>query len=594
LSICPNARGVNCRTRRRSKYALVVDIEMKGRNEEMKKIVVIGGVAAGLKAASKVRRNDPQAQITVVERGDIISYGACGMPYYVSGDVDSIDNLMKTPVGVLRSPAYFKNIKNIDVLTRTVATKIDRQEKIVMVKNLVSGEEVSLPYDKLVLGTGASPVRPPLPGIELANILTLWHPRDAETVRKGLENGTFRKAVIVGAGLVGLEMAEALKGWDVDVTVVEMKDQIFPAFMDPEVAGVIRKHLEEQGVKVLTEEKVTGFGGAQTVNSVETDKRSVPADLVILALGARPNVELARDAGLAIGTTGAIAVDDRMRTNDPDIFAGGDCVENTNIISGRKVFAPMGSTANKQGRIIADNVCGGDERFRGILNTVVVKVMELNVGRTGLCEREAKELGHEYITVMVSGHDKPHYMPDAKLITVKLLIDVATRKLLGMQGVGMGEIAKRVDVAASVLTFGGTINDIFDIDLSYAPPYNSPIDNMATAANSAMNKLAGAFKGITSLQAREKMASDKTVFLDVRTPDECKQIRIAGCKNIKYIPLGQLRSRLQELDKEGEVVAFCKISLRGYEAECILEGEGFKDVKVIEGGIFAWPFKCEK
>ncbi len=560
----------------------------------MKKIVVIGGVAAGLKAASKARRNDPQAQITVVERGDIISYGACGMPYYVSGDVAHIDDLMKTPVGVLRSPAYFKNIKNIDVLTQTVALKIDRQAKTVLVKALASGEESLLPYDKLVLGTGASPVRPSLPGIGLGNIYTLWHPHDAEAVRKGLAAGTFKKTVIIGAGLVGMEMAEALKKWNVDVTVVEMQEQVFPAFLDPEIAGVIRKHIEEQGIQVLTGEKVTGFDGVQTVISVETDKRSIPADLVILALGARANAELARDAGLAVGVTGGIAVDDHMRTSDPDIFAGGDCVENTHMISGRKVFAPMGSTANKQGRVIGDNICGGDEVFRGILNTVVVKVMALNVGKTGLSERDAKDLGYEYITVMVSGHDKPHYMPGAKLITVKLIVDVATRKLLGMQAVGEGEVAKRVDVAASVLTLGGTIQDMFDIDLSYAPPYNSPIDNLAAAANSAMNKLAGKFRGITPLQAKEKMTSEKTVFLDVRTPDECKQIRIADCKNVQYIPLGQLRSRLQELDKDGEVVAFCKISVRGYEAECILEGEGFTDVKVIEGGIVAWPFRCEK
>ena len=560
----------------------------------MKKIVVIGGVAAGLKAASKARRNDPQAQITVVERGDIISYGACGMPYYVSGDVAHIDDLMKTPVGVLRSPAYFKNIKNIDVLTQTVALKIDRQAKTVLVKALASGEESLLPYDKLVLGTGASPVRPSLPGIGLGNIYTLWHPHDAEAVRKGLAAGTFKKTVIIGAGLVGMEMAEALKKWNVDVTVVEMQEQVFPAFLDLEIAGVIRKHIEEQGIQVLTGEKVTGFDGVQTVISVETDKRSIPADLVILALGARANAELARDAGLAVGVTGGIAVDDHMRTSDPDIFAGGDCVENTHMISGRKVFAPMGSTANKQGRVIGDNICGGDEVFRGILNTVVVKVMALNVGKTGLSERDAKDLGYEYITVMVSGHDKPHYMPGAKLITVKLIVDVATRKLLGMQAVGEGEVAKRVDVAASVLTLGGTIQDMFDIDLSYAPPYNSPIDNLAAAANSAMNKLAGKFRGITPLQAKEKMTSEKTVFLDVRTPDECKQIRIADCKNVQYIPLGQLRSRLQELDKDGEVVAFCKISVRGYEAECILEGEGFTDVKVIEGGIVAWPFRCEK
>jgi len=561
---------------------------------KMKNLVVIGGVAVGLKAASKARRNDPAAQITVVERGEIISYGACGMPYFVAAEVDQVNELMKTPTGVLRTPAYFKSIKNIDVLTQVEAMKIDRQAKTVLVKNLISGEESILPYDKLVIGTGASPVRPLFPGIDLANIYTLWHPRDAEAVRKGVQTGKFTKAVIIGAGLVGMEMAEALREWELDVTVVEMQDQVFPAFLDPDVAGMVRKYAEEKKIKVLTGEKVTGFVGEQAVSAVETNERTIPADLVIMALGARPNVTLARDAGLTIGTTGAIVVNDRLQTNDTDIYAGGDCVENTNIISGRKVFAPMGSTANKQGRIIGDNICGGDERFRGILNTVVVRVVTMNVGKTGLTEKEAKDLGYEYFTVMVSAYDKPHYMPESKLLSVKLIVEAKSRKLLGLQAAGEGEVAKRVDVAASVLTLGGTINDLFDIDLSYAPPYNSPIDIIAVAANAAMNKLAGTFKGVSSLQAKEKLTADNVVFLDVRTPVECKQIRIADCKNIQYIPLEQLRSRLQEIDKTKEIVAFCKISLRGYEAECILEGEGFENVKVMEGGIMSWPFRCEK
>ena len=560
----------------------------------MKNIVVIGGVAAGLKSAAKARRNDPEARITVVERGDKVSYGACGMPYFVAGDVDSIEDLMKTPAGAIRNIDFFRNVKGITVLNRTLALRIDREARTVLVKNQDSQEESLLPYDKLVLATGASPVRPPLPGIGLTNIFTLWHPDDAVAVRKGLERGHYKNAVIIGAGLVGLEMAEALKQWELGVTVVEMQEQVFPAFLDPELAGIVRKHLEEQGVQVLTGEKVTGFEGLEALTAVTTDKRNLPADLAILALGARPNVELAREAGLMIGTTGAIAVDERLRTSDPDIYAGGDCVENINRISGRKVFAPMGSTANKHGRVIGDNICGVDAVFAGILNTVVVKVMDMNVGKTGLNEREVKELGYEYITVTTAGHDRPHYMPGAKLMSVKLIVDATNRKLLGMQAAGAGDVAKRVDVAASVLTMGGTIDDIFDIDLSYAPPYNLPIDNLAAAANSAMNKLAGKFHGISPQQAKEKLESETTVFLDVRSPEECKQIRLADCRNIKYIPLGQLRRRLEELDKKGEVVAFCKISLRGYEAQCILEGEGFEDVKVIEGGIISWPFRCEK
>ena len=560
----------------------------------MQRIVVIGGVAAGLKAAAKARRCNPEAKITVIEKGELISYGACGMPYYVSGDVDTIEELMKTPVGALRDPAFFKNVKDITVLKQTLAIAIDRQAKTVRVKKLVDGEEDVISYDKLVIATGASAFKPSLPGIDLANIYQLWHPNDAKAIRQGLEKGIFKSAVIIGAGLVGMEMAEALTNWEIPVTVVEMKDQVFPAFLDADMAGIAAKYAQSKGITLLTEETVVRFTGKSTVKSVETDNRTIPTDLVILAIGARPNVELAKVAGLTIGATGAIAVDDELRTSDPDIYAGGDCVENTNLLSGRKVFSPMGSTANKHGRVIGENLCNAHVKFKGVLNTVVVKVHDLNVGKTGLTERDAKELGYEFITAMVSGHDKPHYMPGAKIITVKLIVDVASRKVLGMQAIGEGDVSKRVDVAATALTFGGTIDDLFDIDLAYAPPFNSPIDNVAVAANTVMNKLTGKLKGISTLAAKEKMSDGQCVFLDVRSPGECSQIRLANCNNIKYIPLGQLRSRLTELGKEVEIVAFCKISLRGYEAEVILEGAGFSKVTVMEGGIVAWPFACDK
>jgi len=437
-------------------------------------------------------------------------------------------------------------------------------------------------------------VKPPLPGIELANIRQLWHPDDAKAVRQGLENQQFKNTVIIGAGLVGMEMAEALSKWNLNITVIEMKDQLFPAFLDPEIAGITAKYTREKGITILTGEKVTGFLGNGKVTTVETDQRNILADLVILAIGARPNVELARAAGLNIGVTGGIVVDEYLQTNDPDIYAGGDCVENVNMLTGEKVFAPMGSTANKHGRIIGENLCGGSSKFRGVLNTVAVRVLGLNVGKTGLTEADAKRLGYDYITVMTAGHDKPHYMAGAKVISIKLIVDVNTRKVLGMQAVGEGDVSKRVDVVATTLLFGGTIDDLFDIDLSYAPPYNSPIDNVAIAANSVMNKLAGKFKGISSLEVKELMGNGKTIFLDVRSPEEYQQIRLANCPTMQSIPLGQLRTRCHELDKDTEVVALCKISLRGYEAEGILEGAGFKNVKVLEGGIVSWPYECDK
>jgi NADPH-dependent 2,4-dienoyl-CoA reductase/sulfur reductase-like enzyme/rhodanese-related sulfurtransferase len=559
----------------------------------MMKIVIIGAVAAGLKSAAKARRVNPQAEITVVDKGALISYGACGLPYYVSAEVDDIEELMKTPAGVLRNPEYFKSVKDITVLSQTLATGIDRNGKTVQIKNLVNGDESSLPYDKLVLATGASPLKPALPGMELSNIFTLWHPDDAKAIRKGMEQGKFKNVVIIGAGLVGIEMMEALKIWTNNVTVIEMKSSVFPAFLDPEIAALVDKYIIEEDINLLTNERVVKFEGDGAVSAVVTDKRTITADLVIMSLGVRPNVELAAAAGLEIGVTGAIAVNSMLQTSDPDIFAGGDCVENVNIISNRKVFAPMGSTANKHGRIIGENLFGGNARFKGVLNTAIVKVMDMTVGKTGLTERDAKELGLDYVTVISAGHDKPHYMEDATIIAIKLIADPKTRKVLGMQSVGEGDVAKRVDVVASILTLGGTIDDLFDIDLAYAPPYSSPIDNIAVAANALMNKIDGNLKGISSFQARELLENSKTVFVDVRSAAEFKQARIAGYDSIVNIPLGDLRSRLGELNKDDEIVTFCKISLRGYEAEGILEGEDFKNVRVMEGGLFTWPFESE-
>ncbi len=559
----------------------------------MEQVIVIGAVAAGLKAASKLRRCDPRAQITVIDKSEIISYAACGMPYYVSGDVDQINQLTSTPAGAQRTPGFFKNVKDITVLTKTLATKIDRDNKTVTAKNLATDEETVLPYTKLVIATGASPLKPPLPGIDLGNIYQLWHPDDAKAVRYGIDQGIFKNAAIIGAGLVGMEMAEALKKRGLNVTVIEMKDRVFPAFLDEDIAEAVGKYVRSKGISVLTSEKVQRFTGNSKVENVETDQRTIPADLVILAVGVRPNVELARAAGLEIGATGAIAVNEYMQTSDPDIYAGGDCVETTNMITGKKVFAPMGSTANKQGRVIGENICGGRTAFRGVLNTAIVKVMDLSVGKVGLNEQNAKENNYDFVTVMVTNHDRPHYMPGAKPITLKLIVDAKNRKLLGAQAFGEGEIAKRIDVISAALTFGGTIDDLFSMDLAYAPPYSSPIDNVAIAANAMMNKLAGALKGISTIEAKGKMQTGKTVFLDVRSPDECKAIRIAGCDNICYIPLGELRKRCGELNKDDEIVAFCKISLRGYEAALILEGEDFNNVSVMEGGILAWPFACE-
>lgn len=455
----------------------------------MQKIVVIGGVAAGLKAAAKVKRENPAAQVVVLERGRLISYGACGMPFYVAGEIPEIDNLMMTDKGELRNQAFFHQDRGIDVWTQSLATAINRAAKIVQVKDLVTGREYGLPYDQMVIATGAIPLKPDWPGSELTNIHQLWHPDDAIAVRKGIEQGMFKRAVIIGAGLIGMEMAEALHRQKLEVTVVEMKEQVFPALLDSECAEAVSQYARYNGITVLTGEKVERFTGDGVVQTVVTDRRTLPADLVILAVGVRPNAELAREAGLVIGGTGAIAVNEYLQTSDPAIYAGGDCVENTHLVSGQKVFAPMGSTANKHGRVIGDNLCGLKVKFRGVLNTAVVRLMDLNIGKVGLTEREAKQLGYDYVTATVSGRDKPHYMPESGRLTSKLIVHAQTRQVLGAQILGDGRVDKRIDVIAAVLNFAGTVDDVFDIDLAYAPPYSSPIDHVAVAANAIMNKL---------------------------------------------------------------------------------------------------------
>ena len=455
----------------------------------MQRIVVIGGVAAGLKAAAKVRRLDAEAQITVLERGELVSYGACGLPYFIGGEVEQVRQLMSSPSGTLRTPEFFKKAKNLDVLTRMEAVAIEREAKIVHALNLETGAKQQFAYDKLVLATGASPLKPAWPGVEKENIFHVWRPQDAAAIRRGLETQKYEKAVVIGAGLIGLEIAEALRMWDVDVTVVEMKNQLFPALLDEDMAQELELSLAAKGLQFLKEEAVEAFGGDAQVREVKTDKRTLTADLVILALGARPNVELARQAGLEIGTSGAIAVNEYLQTSDKAIFAGGDCAENTHRVSGEKVFLPMGSTANKHGRVIGENLCGAGVKFGGVLGTAAVKLFEMQVGRTGLNERQGAAAGFECVSVTVAGYDRPHYMKAARKVLLKLTADAVSGQLLGMQAWGEGDVVKRVDVAAMALSLGATVDKLFDADLAYSPPFNSPIDMLAVAANKLTAKL---------------------------------------------------------------------------------------------------------
>lgn len=553
-------------------------------------ILVIGGVACGTKAASRLKRLLPHADVTIIEKGDIVSYGACGLPYYVEGLFPRIETLTETPVGVARTPAFFEKAKGVKVLIGTEALSIDRKAKTVTVKDLATGKTDKMNYDKLVLATGGYPLSPPIPGLDLKNVWFMRRPNDAYTIVKEIEAQNLKRAVLIGAGFISMEMSEALVKKGLDVTMVEMEDQIMPAVLDKDVAMFSAKHLRQKGVKLVLSERVTGIGGEGEVSSVDTEKQSIPADLVVVAVGTRPDDRLARDAGLQCMDRGGIVVNEYCRTSDENIYAGGDCVVShyVNNIVGSPLYVPLGSTANKHGRVIANHIAGITVPFSGIACTSIVKAFDFTIGRTGLTEKQARELNLDIETTTWAGTDKPHFMPDSKPFIIKMIAGKRDRKLIGMQVAGMGDGAKRLDVAASVILFGGTLDQLADVDFAYAPPYGPALDPLATCTHLLINKLDGIAAGISAFEAKKRIEDGNVVLLDVRMPNEVAAMPFPY--DVVNIPLGALRQKTESLPKDKDIITFCKISLRGYEAQRILNAAGFNRVCFIEGGVVGWPF----
>jgi len=555
--------------------------------ETQNNIVVIGGTACGPKAAARARRCDPQARITIVEQGKDLSTATCGLPYYVSGVIGSQEDLVR------RGHDFFRDIMNIEVLTRTKALAINRKAREVEVLNLETNRVLTIGYDKLVLATGSIPVVPDLERRDLRGIFTLTKIKDANAIRNLISQHETNKAVVVGAGLVGLEMAEAFVSQGLEVTVVEAMDWVLPALLDFEVAAYVERHLRGKGVNLLLGQRVTGFEGDANgrVRKVVTEATEVETGLVLLALGARPNIKLAQDAGLTTGSTGGISVNHYLQTSDSDIYAGGDCVENVNRITQQKMLAPLGSTANKHCRVIGTNVTGGCETFPGVLGTAIAKVFDYNVARVGLSELQAREAGYDVVASLVPGYEHATYYPKGKEILVKLVAERSNNRLLGGQVAGPGETAKRIDVLATALTFGATVDDIANLDLAYAPPYNSAMDPLHNAANVIRNKQSGYANALTPMEVKNKLESgDDFVFLDVRSPGEWEACRIE-VPQARLLPLRELRTRLSELPQNTEVVTFCQTSVRAYQAQRILDGAGFRSIKFMDGSIAVWPYE---
>lgn len=561
---------------------------------EKKKVLIIGGVACGAKTAARLARIAPECDITILERGEHLSFAGCGFPYFVGDVVKEYKELVCTPLGIIRDANFFRNVKNITVHTGCLATKIDRKKKTVTASNSATGAEDIFPYDELVLATGASPIRPPIPGNDLNGVFTLWTMPDALALKSAVGSGSIKSAVIIGAGLIGMEVVEALTGRGIKVSVVDFLPTPLPALVEDDFGLRVKKAIEKKGVDFYGGEKVLeilGEGGV--VTGVTTDKRTLDVDMVLLAVGIRPNTNLAKEAGLELAPNGTIIVDKHLRTSDPFIYAGGDCIQSTHAVTGKPVWQPMGSTANRQGRVIADNIAGLDTPFGGVLGTGILKLFNLTIGKTGLNEAQARENGFDPVSILIEGPDRPHFMPGMGSLSIRLVADRKSRKLLGAQFMGGGVADKRLDSLVAAITGGMTVDMLADADFAYAPPFSTALDPTTHAANALRNKMDGLVRTYTPKELTERMKKpDPPLLLDVRTPAE---LDLQGRLPYEFvnIPLGKLRERLGELPRDREIVAFCKISVRGWDALAALKTAGFSNFALLEGGVMAWPYELK-
>jgi NADPH-dependent 2,4-dienoyl-CoA reductase/sulfur reductase-like enzyme/rhodanese-related sulfurtransferase len=555
-----------------------------------KKIVIIGAVALGPKVACRLRRLDAAAEITLIDRDSIISYGGCGIPYYVGGDISDIEELYTTTSHALRDPRFFAECKGINVLTRVEALAIDRRQKRVRVRHLDGGKEEDLDYDKLVLATGAKAVRPPFPGADLPGVYTVSDLHDAKNIKDLMTSGRVGSAVVIGAGAIGLEISEALTDlWGISTTLIEMEDQVLPTLLGKCIARLTARELERRGVELLLEERVMEITPGESDGSlqVRTSRATLSADLVVLAAGVRPNTRLAREAGLAIGMSGGIQVDRRLRTSDPHIYAGGDCIELRNLVSGENMMMALGSLANRQGRIIATNLSGGQSHFPGTVGTFCVKVFDMAIGKAGLTFRQAKLSGFDPVYAVVSQADHAHFYPGSEIIYISLLADRRTRKILGIEAAGAnGDAVKgRVDTVAVLLRHGVDVDEVCSLETAYAPPYASAMDVINNAGNALDNLLAGRNRPIDAADFLKEFGHSGIRVLDIRGEKEATPF-IARFGKLWYnIPQDQLRRRVAEIPREEPFYLLCDTGPRSYEAQVFLDSCGISATRHIQGGL---------
>jgi NADPH-dependent 2,4-dienoyl-CoA reductase/sulfur reductase-like enzyme/rhodanese-related sulfurtransferase len=554
------------------------------------KVIIVGGVAGGASCAARLRRLDEHAEILMVERGPYVSYANCGLPYYIGGVIEEESKLL------VATEETFRGTFAVDCRTRCEATSISPAAKTVELNNHATGKVTTERYDKLVLSPGAAPIRPPLPGIDLPGIFSVRTVPDVRVIKEWIEQDSsdlteenrssqfgpirrMKRAVVVGAGYIGLEMAENLVHRGFEVTIVEMLDQVM-APLDPECARLVERHMTQHGVRLALNDAVAAFEqtGAAAVEVVTKAGKRYPADIVILAIGVRPETALAKAAGLEIGQRGGIRVDEHMRTSDPDIFAVGDAVEVKDFITGEWTLIPLAGPANRQGRIVADVISGRDARFRGTQGTSVIGVFGATIATTGANEKLLDRLGwDDFEKIYLFPNSHAGYYPGAKTIVLKVIFRKSDGRLLGAQGLGLDGVEKRIDALAMAIQAGMTVYDLEGSELCYAPPFGSAKDPVNFVGMVAADVLRG------DMPLRHWPSVDGDFLLDVRNPAEVATERVEGAVNI---PLPQLRSRLGELPRDREILVICRSAQRAYYATRILLQNGF-NAKNLSGGMLS-------
>ena len=539
-----------------------------GKENRKVKVLIIGGVAAGTKVAAKLKREDFGADVTILTMGKDISYAGCGLPYYVGDVIRDRKQL------IVNTPASFEKLTGVRVVTETEAVKVNRQEKTVEAVSAVTGERSVYGYDKLVIATGASPIKPPLEGMDLEGVFFMRTPEDAITLRERIEAGDVKRAVVVGGGFIGLEVAENLLARGIKVSVIDMAPHVLPGF-DPEMAEYVEEHLADKGIMTFTGTRLEGFLGEGRLEKVQTSRRAMKADLAVLSIGIRPNTGFLADSGIELMPNKTVKVDAYFRTSDENIYAVGDCATVTNRETGQPAWSPMGSSANIEGRLLAKTLAGGGQPYPGVLQTAVCRLPGLNAGRTGLSQEQAKAAGYDPISVVTVVDDKAHYYPGAGNFIVKMTADRATGKFLGIQVLGPGAVDKMVDIAVTALTLKASLADLENMDLAYAPPFSTAIHPFVHTVNILLNKMSGAFETMTPEEFAAGAAGEYQIVDAAVQP---------SLKNVPYLDLTKIDGPVDGFARDAKLLLVCTKGKRAYMVQNRLKYFGYTNTKVLEGG----------